>query len=255
MFNDYSSIIVSSEAAVFKSWWPLIYLHRLRIILNLILSIAVLRHFRCQKLRSNKKTKVIMSSSSRESSSAVKCQLWPAEKWEEEEWREPAQLTALWNGNLISVALKGYYACVFFRGSTVPNTLPSDTESELAAGCNSYTANMFRITKMWHENSHIQYNYTIFMYLIIPILHCTIDSCHLWLFMTKQYSEPSGLVELWGEEGSGWNALWAWRGNSHCATPLICSDLLPCPAAPALSLFSLLYIPASFPLLSVRLSL
>lgn len=116
---------IFSEALIFYSCCLFVYLHHFWIgsqesspKLIRCFSIAVLRHFRCQKWRPNKRTKTIMSSSSRESSSAVKRQLWPAEKWEEEEeWKEPAQLRTLWNGNLVSVALQGYCVCAF-RGIT-----------------------------------------------------------------------------------------------------------------------------------------
>ncbi len=70
-----------------------------------------------------KKTAII-SCSSRESSLAVKCQRWPAEKWEWDGMKGVCtmKITLKWKCCFF-LTLQGYCVCVF-RGSTASNTIP-----------------------------------------------------------------------------------------------------------------------------------
>lgn len=54
------------------------------------------------------------SSAAAAGSRVVKRQLWPAEKRQQEDWKENTQLTAPWNGNFIFfMTLQGYCVCVW----------------------------------------------------------------------------------------------------------------------------------------------
>lgn len=137
-----------------------------------------LRQFRCQKWRSNKIKKTIMSSRSRESSSAVKCQLWPAEKCEEEEeeeWRGvcTAKSTLKWKPRFCATAR---LLCLCVQRQHCAWHPPLSDWDWARRGGQQLHCKHAQVYKDENSNN-VQHNYAKVIYLI-P--NHTTDSYNLW---------------------------------------------------------------------------